>query len=89
MNIQRKIEIFSAGCPVCQDAIAAIKNASCSSCEVTVLDMHDPAIADRAKLLGIKSIPAVAIDGKLAGCCADRGIDIDTLKAAGLGVPFS
>jgi len=88
MNIQRKIEIFSAGCPVCQDAIAAIQKAACASCEVTVLDMNDPVIADRAKLLGIKSIPAVAIDGKLPGCCADRGIDIDTLKAAGLGVPI-
>lgn len=89
MSAKRKIEIFSAGCPVCQNAIAEIKNASCSSCEVTVLDMNDPVITDRAKLLGIKSIPAVAIDGKLAGCCADQGFDIETLKEAGLGVPIS
>ncbi len=88
MNTKRKIEIFSAGCPVCQEAIAAIEKHVCASCDVTILDMNDAAVSSRATSLGIKSIPAVVIDGKLAGCCAGRGPDIEVLKAAGLGVPI-
>ena len=89
MSLKRKIEIFSAGCPVCQEAIAAIKDSACASGTVTILDMNDPAVSSRAKNLGIKSVPAVVIDGKLADCCAGRGPDIEVLKAAGLGVPIS
>jgi glutaredoxin 3 len=89
MNKRRKIEIFSAGCPVCQEAIATIKDTACPSCEISVLDMNDPSVSSRARSLGIKSIPAVVIDGQLAGCCAGRGPDIEVLKAAGLGVSIS
>ena len=89
MSTKRKIEIFSAGCPVCQEAIAAIKDNACASCAVSILDMNDPTVSIRAKNLGIKSVPTVVIDGKLADCCLDRGPDIEALKAAGLGVPIT
>lgn len=89
MKTDRKIEIFSAGCPVCQDTIDIIRQNACTSCDVSVLDMNDPEVSKRAKGLGIKSVPAVVIDGKLADCCAGRGPNIDVLKAAGLGVPIS
>ena len=85
MADKRQIEVFSAGCAVCEEAIAKVNEIACPSCEVTVLDMTDPAVAERAKALGIQSVPAVAIDGKLADCCAERGISEDTLRAAGLG----
>lgn len=88
MADKRQIEIFSAGCAVCEDAVAKVRDIACPSCEVTVLDMNDPAVADRAKALGIGSVPAVVIDGKLADCCAGRSPDEATLKAAGLGHPL-
>jgi predicted thioredoxin/glutaredoxin len=47
--------------------------------------MMDTQVARRAKELGISSVPAVVIDGKLAACCAGRGVDIGVLKNAGLG----
>jgi hypothetical protein len=53
-----------------------------------VLDMHDPQAAGRAKGLGIRSVPAVVIDGKLADCCTGRGPDEATLRAAGLAQPI-
>ena len=84
MATTRKIEIFSAGCPVCQETIRLVQNMACADCDVAVLDMNDPAIASRAKGLGVRSVPAVAIDGKLADCCAGRGPDAATLKAAGI-----
>ena len=85
MNSKRQIEIFSAGCSVCTEAIEMIKHVACPSCEITILDMRDPDVTRRAKSLGIRSVPAVVIDGTLADCCAGRGPDEATLQAAGLG----
>ena len=85
MNAKRKIEVFTAGCPACEETIELVNRVACPSCEVRVLDMHDPQVAGRAKSIGIRSIPAVAIDGKLAECCSGRGPDEATLQAAGLG----
>jgi glutaredoxin 3 len=84
MTNKRKVEVFSAGCPVCEAAVAVVNRLSCISCEVTVLDMKNPDIANRAKNLGIGSVPAVVIDGRLADCCG-QGINEEALKAAGLG----
>jgi glutaredoxin 3 len=88
MNAKRTIEIFSAGCPACEDTIQLINRVACPSCEVTVLNMRDPQVASRAKSIGIRSVPAVVIDGRLAECCAGRGPDEPTLRAAGLGQPL-
>jgi len=87
MNAKRQVEIFSAGCPVCQETIDLVKRLACQSCEVTVLDMSKRDVAQRAKQLGVRSVPAVAVNGQLAGCCAGRGPDEGTLRAAGLGQP--
>ena len=87
MPTKRTIEVFSAGCPTCEETIDLVNRVACSSCEVSVLDMHDDAIATRAKQLGIRSVPAVVIDGKLADCCAGPCPDEATLRAAGLGQP--
>ncbi len=89
MTAKRKIEVFSAGCPVCEETIKMVKQVACPSCEVSTLDMKNPEVTERAKNLGIRSIPAVVIDGKLADCCAGRGPDEATLRAAGLGNPLS
>jgi hypothetical protein len=86
---KRKIEVFSAGCPCCDDVITTIRFAACESDEVTILDMRKPEVQERAHHLGVRSVPAVTIDGKLADCCSGRGPDLDTLLAAGLGVPLS
>ena len=84
----RTIEVFNAGCSVCDETVSLIGDLACSSCKIVVLDMQDSDVADRAKNLGIRALPAVVIDGKLADCCAGRGVDEAVLKAAGLGVPL-
>ena len=85
MTQKRMIEVFSAGCPACEDTIRLVNTTACPSCEVTVLDMREAAVASRAKQLGIRSVPAVVINGKLADCCAGRGVDAGTLRSAGVG----
>ena len=88
MNTKRKVEVFSAGCPVCNDAVEMVQRISCHDCEINVLDMKNPVAAGRAKSLGIRYVPAIVIDGKLADCCAGRGPDEATLKASGIGEPL-
>ena len=88
MSAKRKIEIFSAGCPACEETIALINSIACPSCEIEGLDMHQPAVANRAKQHGIRSVPAVVVDGRLADCCAGRGPQEASLRAAGVGVPM-
>ncbi len=83
----RIIEVFSAGCPACQETVDLVNSVACPSCEVSILDMNDAAVASRAKQLGVRSVPAVVIDGKLADCSAGRGPDEATLRSAGLGKP--
>lgn len=87
MATTRKIEVFSAGCAVCEDTIALINRIACPSCEVKILDMHQPDVAAKAKRYGIRSVPAVVVNGRLADCCAGRGPDEGTLRAAGIGTP--
>ncbi len=89
MNAKRTIEVFSAGCPACQETVELVHRVACPSCEVSVLDMNDTQVAERAKELGIRSVPAVVIDGQLADCCTGRGPDEATLRSAGLGQPLS
>jgi glutaredoxin 3 len=85
MSEKRQIEIFSAGCPVCRDTIDLVNRIACTSCEISVLDMNNDEVATRAAELGIRSVPAVAINGKLADCCAGRGVEENVLRAAGIG----
>jgi glutaredoxin 3 len=85
MTTKRKVEVFSAGCPACQDAINLVNRLACVSCEVSVLDMNDIGAAQRVRDLGIRSVPAVAINGQLASCCTAGGVEEQALLAAGLG----
>ncbi len=87
MSTKRSVEVFSAGCPACEEAIELVNRVACPCCEVSILDMREPDVASRAKSLGIRSVPAVVIDGQLADCCTGRGPDEATLRAAGLGQP--
>lgn len=85
MSTKRQVEVFSAGCPVCEETIRLIERIACPSCEVSVLDMDDAGVAGRAREMGIRSLPAVVVDGELADCCAGRGPDESALRAAGVG----
>lgn len=86
MPQKRKVEIFSAGCPICEETVALVRRITCSSCEIDVLDMRDDAATTKAKSYGIRSVPAVVIDGQIASCCRHGGPDEGSLRAAGIGV---
>lgn len=83
---KRLVEVFTAGCSVCEGAVEQVKDLACDNCEVVVYDLNKGCDTNecetKAKEYGVKSVPAVAINGKLV---STNGIDIDALKAAGLG----
>jgi len=76
----KKIEVFSAGCPTCREAVETVKRIAGSNHDMTVLNMHQGDVAARAKRLGIRSVPTVLVDGQIA-CCVGHGIDEDILKS--------
>ncbi|KJR46411.1 hypothetical protein UF75_3223 [Desulfosporosinus sp. I2] len=86
---KRIVEIFSAGCYICDNAVKEIKALACPNCEVKVYDLNKRCdtneCVEKANQYGVKSVPAVAINGKLVDCCNKRGIDFEALKWAGLG----
>lgn len=36
---KRKIEVFTAGCPVCEPVVEMVKSFSCSDCGATVYNL--------------------------------------------------
>jgi glutaredoxin 3 len=80
--VKHSIEIYSAGCATCQTTIEMVKKLAGAEHEVQVRDMQQRDVASQASEYGIRSLPAVVIDGKLASCCAERGPDENTLRAA-------
>jgi hypothetical protein len=84
MSIQRRIEVFSAGCAFCNEVIDAVRREADASCEVIVRSTMDSRVLARAEQLGIRSVPAVVIDGKVADSCTASGV-VELLKNAGLG----
>jgi glutaredoxin 3 len=80
MATKRKIEVFSAGCAHCHEVIDAVRLEAGSTSQVIVRDMMDARVLARAEKFGIRSVPAVVIDGKLASGCTVRGVDLQVLK---------
>ena len=82
MAANRKVEVFSASCSTCKETVELVKRLADWTDEVVIHDMHQSDVVSKAKQYGIRSVPAVVIDGKLAGCCAGRGPEEHALRAA-------
>jgi glutaredoxin 3 len=93
---KRQVEVFTAGCPVCEPAVQLVQEMACPDCEVTVHDLRQtegsaftdgpsPTAAEKAAEYGIKTVPAVVVDGNLVSCCQTPGPSREELSAAGIG----
>jgi glutaredoxin 3 len=86
--MKARIEIFSAGCPVCEEGTARVRALAADDEEIVVYDLRaDEAAARRAAEHGIKAVPAVVVDGRLLACCRNTGPTEEELVAAGVGQP--
>jgi hypothetical protein len=88
MNKQ-KIEVFTAGCPVCQPVIELVKSLENEEFnEITVYDLvkngETTECVSKLEEYGIKRLPAIAINGQLLDSCKNNGITKKDLIGAGL-----
>lgn len=87
MTQKRLVEVFTAGCPLCDETVNLVKKISCPSCDVRVYNLKEGGM-DKAKEYGINSVPTVVVDGKIAECCNRKKPNEADLRAAGIGSPF-
>lgn len=84
-----KIEVFIAGCPLCDEAVRTVKETACPNCTVTVYDLREGCetneCREKAAEYGISRVPAVVVDGKLCSCCEGSKVNANDLRAAGVG----
>lgn len=87
---KRLVEVFIAGCPLCDETVKLVRELACPNCEVQVWDLREGyetnECQEKAAQYGIHRVPTVVVDGKLAECCQNQQpISRDVLIAAGVG----
>jgi len=86
---KRSVEVFTAGCPVCDETVKLVKELACESCEVIFYNLNEACetaeCLDKIKAYGITRVPSVVVDGVLAECCQGGAVTADGLRAAGIG----
>jgi hypothetical protein len=91
MATKRKVEVFTAECPVCEPTVELVRKVACPSCEVIIYDLREGCITnecrDKVKLYGITRLPAVAVNDDLLECCKVGPVSESELRAAGVGTP--
>lgn len=85
---KRQVEVFTAGCPICDPAVQLVRELACPDCEVTLYDLHQSGV-EKARQHGVTRLPAVVVDGAICACCEDGGVLREQLQAAGLGQRLS
>lgn len=87
--MKRQVEVFTAGCPVCEPVVKTVKEMACDSCELTIYNLveqcEDKVCIDKMKKYNITSLPAVTVNGQLLSCCQNNGVSKEELAAAGIG----
>jgi glutaredoxin len=88
---QRRVEVFTGGCPLCEEAVRLVRETACPSCEVTVYDLAQSCASQecrtKAQQYGVTAVPTIVIDGKIADCCTRDKLTRETLLAVGIGQP--
>jgi glutaredoxin 3 len=85
MNIKRKFEVCSAGCPACEETVALGNRIARPSFDVETVDMRDLSVAAKAKPYGVSQVSALVVKRVLAECCEGQEITGDALHSSGVG----
>ncbi|MEN9224256.1 MAG: thioredoxin family protein [Thermostichus sp. HHBFW_bins_43] len=88
--MKRLVEVFTAGCPLCDETVNLVRELACDNCEIQIWDLREGCVTnechEKAIQYGIHRVPAVVVNGKLAECCQNQQpISREALLAAGLG----
>jgi len=84
------VEVFTAGCPLCDETVKLVRQLACSNCEVQIWDLREGCATnechEKVTRYGIHRVPAVVVNGKLADCCSNQQpVSREALVAAGAG----
>lgn len=87
---KRLVEVFTAGCPLCDETVKLVKELACQNCEVQIYDLREGCATnecrEKATQYSIHRVPTVVVDGKLADCCQNQQpVSRKALVAAGIG----
>ena len=59
--MKRQIEIFTAGCPVCEPVVALVKETACENCEITIHNLSEQSESKirvtKMEEYGVKRLP--------------------------------
>ena len=87
--MKRQVEIFTAGCPVCEPVVQLVKETAYENCEITIHNFAEQSerkiCLTKMKAYGVKRLPAIAVNGQLLDCCKNIEITKDDLINAGIG----
>ncbi|MBK0401850.1 thioredoxin family protein [Adhaeribacter sp. BT258] len=76
---KRKIEVFTAGCPVCEPVVEMVTAMACESCDLTVYNLTEQCdtkeCISKVKEYNITSLPAIVVNGELLSCCSGKGVN--------------
>lgn len=80
---RRKIEVFSAGCALCEETLKLVKE-SVSSCGCEVIERRCPEgeLCAEAKQYGIQTMPTVVVNGQIVFEGRINRAQADLLKQA-------
>jgi glutaredoxin 3 len=83
---KRTVEVFTAGCSVCEEAVKLVRQTVCEDCDLQILDMRsDKAAQEKARRYSVRRVPAVVVNGRLAECCQAGAVNVSTLRSLGVG----
>jgi hypothetical protein len=81
---KRQVEVFTAGCPICDPAVQLVQELACPDCDVTVYDVRESGM-DKARQYGVTRVPTVVVNGTVAACCRGGEVSRVQLQAGGIG----
>ncbi len=61
----RRIEVFTADCPLCKETLSLLKQEACQECEIIERRCSGDECCEPAKGYDIKAVPTVVVDGKI------------------------
>ncbi|HKP38403.1 MAG TPA: thioredoxin family protein [Pyrinomonadaceae bacterium] len=66
MTGKRKIEVFTAGCSLCEDTVRMVKEAvSSCGCEVIERRCSPHHMCDEGKAYGVRAMPTLVVNGAI------------------------
>lgn len=62
----KRIEVFTADCPLCKETSRLLRQEACPECEIIEQRCKGDECCEPAKKYAIKAVPTIVVDGKIS-----------------------